>query len=142
MSRDCDIDFLGVFDTVASVGVIIPRALPFSTHNGKTRVFRHALALDEHRAKFRQETWHWDLTRKTFTWYDYVLNPFDPLYRAKRWLIGETKAETEAKRRARVFEKNVNKANKGEEARKTDIKEVSKAAWTRLCDVTLILIQL
>lgn len=67
MSRDVDIEFLGVFDTVASVGAIFPRALPFSQHNGKTRVFRHALALDECRAKFRQETWHYSLPEKTFT---------------------------------------------------------------------------
>lgn len=70
MSRDVDIEFLGCFDTVSSCGAIFPRVLPFSTHNGKTRVFRHALALDEHRAKFRQETWHYSLPQKTFSLID------------------------------------------------------------------------
>lgn len=67
MSKDVDIDFLGCFDTVSSVGAVVPRVLPFSTHNGKTRVFRHALALDEWRVKFRQETWHYKLPEKVFS---------------------------------------------------------------------------
>ena len=44
------IDFIGVFDTVSSVGAIYPRVLPFSSDNHITKTFRHALALDEHRA--------------------------------------------------------------------------------------------
>ena len=36
-------------DTVSSVG-IIPRRLPFTKANNNIRYFRHALALDEHRA--------------------------------------------------------------------------------------------
>lgn len=39
-------------DTVASVG-LVPRHLPFTTSNTAIRYFRHAIALDEHRAKFR-----------------------------------------------------------------------------------------
>jgi uncharacterized protein (DUF2235 family) len=38
-------------DTVCSVG-FIPRYLPFVTSNSSIQYFRHALALDEHRAKF------------------------------------------------------------------------------------------
>lgn len=45
--------FLGLFDSVASVG-IIPRDLPFSTTStAKCQYVRHAMALDEHRAKFK-----------------------------------------------------------------------------------------
>ncbi|CAK3899752.1 Hypothetical predicted protein [Lecanosticta acicola] len=45
--------FIGVFDSVASVG-FIPRTLPLSsTPTNKSRYFRHAMALDEHRAKFK-----------------------------------------------------------------------------------------
>jgi len=32
--------------------------------NGKTPVFRHALAPDEYRVKFRQEVWHSSLPEK------------------------------------------------------------------------------
>ncbi|KAI0368948.1 hypothetical protein BV20DRAFT_434793 [Pilatotrama ljubarskyi] len=51
-SIDVDIDFIGVWDTVASVG-LVPRTLPFTTSNRAIRVFRHAVALDERRARFQ-----------------------------------------------------------------------------------------
>ncbi|CCL98902.1 uncharacterized protein FIBRA_00909 [Fibroporia radiculosa] len=51
-SMDVDIDFIGVWDTVCSVG-LIPKRLPFTMSNDSIRVFRHALSLDEHRAKFK-----------------------------------------------------------------------------------------
>lgn len=45
--------FIGVFDSVSSVG-FIPRTLPLSsTPTNKSHYFRHAIALDEHRAKFK-----------------------------------------------------------------------------------------
>ncbi|KAF8323165.1 hypothetical protein DL93DRAFT_2162355 [Clavulina sp. PMI_390] len=56
--RPVRIEFLGVFDTVSSVGAMVPRVLPFSIDNHITKTFRHALSLDEHRAKFRSNTWH------------------------------------------------------------------------------------
>ncbi|TFY66446.1 hypothetical protein EVG20_g4650 [Dentipellis fragilis] len=52
-SREVPIEFLGVWDTVASVGIIFTRSLPFVTTNKTIKTFRHALSLDEHRAKFR-----------------------------------------------------------------------------------------
>ncbi|QRV93687.1 choline transport protein [Ceratobasidium sp. AG-Ba] len=55
-SIDVKIDFVGVFDTVNSVG-IIPRELPFAKSNYLIRVFRHAVALDERRAKFKPNLW-------------------------------------------------------------------------------------
>ncbi|KAJ3535236.1 hypothetical protein NMY22_g6574 [Coprinellus aureogranulatus] len=55
-SIDVDIEFLGVWDTVNSVGVI-PRRLPFSASNTLVRTFRHAIALDERRAKFKVNHW-------------------------------------------------------------------------------------
>ncbi|KAI0673864.1 hypothetical protein C8Q78DRAFT_656594 [Trametes maxima] len=51
-SIDVDIDFIGVWDTVSSVG-IIPHTLPFTASNRAIRIFRHALSLDEHRARFQ-----------------------------------------------------------------------------------------
>jgi len=50
-SVNVKIQFVGVWDTVASVG-LLPRHLPFVSSNNAMRCFRHALALDEHRAKF------------------------------------------------------------------------------------------
>ena len=41
----------GLRDTVASVG-LVPRSLPFVGTNSAIRFFRHALSLDERRAKF------------------------------------------------------------------------------------------
>ena len=49
--------FIGVWDCVASVG-FIPRELPFSkSPQNNIRYFRHAMALDEHRAKFKTLQW-------------------------------------------------------------------------------------
>ncbi|KAG6829309.1 hypothetical protein H0H92_004987 [Tricholoma furcatifolium] len=51
------IDFLGVWDTVDSVG-LIPKRLPFTTSNTIVRTFRHAISLDERRAKFKPNFWN------------------------------------------------------------------------------------
>ncbi|KAI0319543.1 hypothetical protein OF83DRAFT_1170095, partial [Amylostereum chailletii] len=56
-SVNVEIEFMGVWDTVASVG-IFPRRLPFTTSNSSVRFFRHAISLDEHRAKFQSNHWH------------------------------------------------------------------------------------
>ncbi len=44
-------------DTVSSIG-IIPRELPYSTTVPGVKTFRHALALDESRARFRPKVWN------------------------------------------------------------------------------------
>ncbi|KAJ7755772.1 hypothetical protein B0H14DRAFT_413606 [Mycena olivaceomarginata] len=56
-SIDVDIEFVGVWDTVNSVG-LIPKRLPFTTSNTIVRTFRHAVSLDEHRAKFKPNLWN------------------------------------------------------------------------------------
>jgi uncharacterized protein (DUF2235 family) len=54
---DVHVYFVGVWDCVASVG-FIPRKLPFSkTPTHSIHYFRHAMALDEHRAKFKVCQW-------------------------------------------------------------------------------------
>ncbi|KAI5116598.1 hypothetical protein M0805_006776 [Coniferiporia weirii] len=55
-SLDVDVEFVGVWDTVASVG-LLPSTLPFTKSNTAIKVFRHALSLDEHRVKFRPSTY-------------------------------------------------------------------------------------
>ncbi|KAG8792628.1 hypothetical protein FRC12_005407 [Ceratobasidium sp. 428] len=56
-SRTVRIEFLGVWDTVSSVGLLWPRHLPFTASNSIVKRFRHAVSLDEHRAKFKQNVW-------------------------------------------------------------------------------------
>ncbi|KAL0959660.1 hypothetical protein HGRIS_011362 [Hohenbuehelia grisea] len=56
-SVDVEIEFIGVWDTVNSVG-LIPRRLPFTTSNTIVKTFRHAIALDERRAKFKANHWN------------------------------------------------------------------------------------
>lgn len=56
-SVDVEIEFVGVWDTVCSVG-FIPHTLPFTHSNTAVRYFRHAISLDERRAKFKANHWH------------------------------------------------------------------------------------
>jgi len=50
---DVSVYFVGIWDCVASVG-FFPRTLPFSkSPTNSIAYFRHAMALDEHRAKFK-----------------------------------------------------------------------------------------
>jgi hypothetical protein len=55
-ATNLNIEFLGVWDTVSSVG-IIPRSHPYTSVNYAVKTFRHALALDERRARFRPNVW-------------------------------------------------------------------------------------
>ncbi|KAG8897272.1 hypothetical protein FRC00_004603, partial [Tulasnella sp. 408] len=55
-SRKVEVEFVGIWDTVASVG-FIPRTLPNTMTNRIVRHVRHALALDERRAKFQASYW-------------------------------------------------------------------------------------
>ncbi|KDQ18896.1 hypothetical protein BOTBODRAFT_153774 [Botryobasidium botryosum FD-172 SS1] len=56
--RNITVHFVGVWDTVSSVGLLYPRNLPFTTSNKSIVYFRHALSLDERRAKFRPNLYH------------------------------------------------------------------------------------
>lgn len=57
-STDCNPYFVGVWDTVNSVGWIDnPLRLPFTGHNPSIEIGRHALAIDERRAFFRHNLW-------------------------------------------------------------------------------------
>ncbi|KAI5476095.1 hypothetical protein MNV49_000413 [Pseudohyphozyma bogoriensis] len=57
-STDVTIHFLGVWDTVASVGFFPRSTLPFSSStNPSVKHFRHALALNEKRARFKANKW-------------------------------------------------------------------------------------
>lgn len=57
-SRECKPHFLGVWDTVSSVGWFTdPTALPFTANNPDIEIGRHAIAIDERRAFFRTNLW-------------------------------------------------------------------------------------
>ncbi|GAA5902173.1 hypothetical protein JCM8208_002496 [Rhodotorula glutinis] len=56
-SRDVEVHFVGVWDTVASVGALVPRTLPFASSASYIHIFRHALALDEARTRYMPQPW-------------------------------------------------------------------------------------
>jgi uncharacterized protein (DUF2235 family) len=58
-SRPCKPHFVGVWDTVSSVGWLAnPLSLPYTANNPDIQIGRHAIAIDEHRAFFRTNLWH------------------------------------------------------------------------------------
>jgi len=56
-SRECKPHFIGVWDTVKSVGLIKPRKFPNATLNPDVSFGYHALAIDEKRSMFRPNLW-------------------------------------------------------------------------------------
>jgi uncharacterized protein (DUF2235 family) len=56
-SHPCSIRFLGIFDTVKSVGYFSPRNLPHTRHNPIVQTVRHALSLHERRSFYAPTTW-------------------------------------------------------------------------------------
>jgi uncharacterized protein (DUF2235 family) len=57
-SRRVTVDFIGVWDTVSSVRYAgRDQHFPYTYDNPIVRTIRHAVALDEHRAYFRQNLW-------------------------------------------------------------------------------------
>jgi uncharacterized protein (DUF2235 family) len=56
--RPCPIHFLGLWDTVSTLGwVYNPEYLPFTHFNPNVRTVRHAVALDERRCFYRANLW-------------------------------------------------------------------------------------
>ncbi len=54
LARDCKPHFIGVWDTVGSVGFINHfRSFPYTAHNPDVQVVRHAVSIDERRCAFR-----------------------------------------------------------------------------------------
>jgi uncharacterized protein (DUF2235 family) len=57
-SRECKPHFVGVWDTVSSVGWLYdPVKLPYSTNDPDIAVGRHAISIDERRCMFKQNLW-------------------------------------------------------------------------------------
>jgi uncharacterized protein (DUF2235 family) len=57
LSRECQVHFLGLWDTVKAYGWIWPQSFPALRHNSSVRMVRHAVALDERRAVFQVTGW-------------------------------------------------------------------------------------
>jgi len=56
--RTCNIHFLGLWDSVSTFGWIYdPVFLPYTTNNKSVQTIRHAIAIDERRAFYRQLHW-------------------------------------------------------------------------------------
>ncbi|KIY72955.1 hypothetical protein CYLTODRAFT_366733 [Cylindrobasidium torrendii FP15055 ss-10] len=64
------VEFLGAWETVSSVGVVVAKTLPFTNSNRSIKTFRHALALDEHRVRFKANLFHrpFPAKAKTKSW--------------------------------------------------------------------------
>jgi uncharacterized protein (DUF2235 family) len=57
-SIDCNPAFVGLWDTVSSVGLLSrPFRAPYTANNPDIAVARHALSIDEHRGFFRPSPW-------------------------------------------------------------------------------------
>ena len=57
-SRQCKMHFVGVWDTVSSIGWLYdPLSLPFTRTNPDIEIGRQAISIDERRAAFRQNLW-------------------------------------------------------------------------------------
>jgi uncharacterized protein (DUF2235 family) len=57
-SREVAVDFIGVWDTVSSVGWIYdPVKLPYTANNPSVLVGRHAVSIDERRCFYRDNLW-------------------------------------------------------------------------------------
>ncbi len=60
-SRPCPVHFVGVWDTVSSIGWIYdPISLPYTAMNPDIATGRQAVSIDERRASFRQNLWRPD----------------------------------------------------------------------------------
>jgi uncharacterized protein (DUF2235 family) len=65
-STPCKPWFVGVWDTVSSVGwVANPLKVPYTANNPDIEVGRQAIAIDEHRAFFRQNVWRLPVPSQT-----------------------------------------------------------------------------
>jgi uncharacterized protein (DUF2235 family) len=66
----CPVHFLGLWDTVSSVGwAWEPESFPYTAKNPEVSIIRHAVALDERRAFFRTNLWSGEHPDKVEIWF-------------------------------------------------------------------------
>ena len=101
------------------MGVIASRRLPFTTSNTVVRVFRHAISLDERRAKFQPKTW----TKPTKEESTYSVTDQE-IELMKR--TGDQLRQSASKKKDQDGSlKSLEKKYSGERSAPTDVKEVS-----------------
>ncbi|KAG1717841.1 uncharacterized protein EDB91DRAFT_1188278, partial [Suillus paluster] len=88
-SRSVGIHFIGVWDTVSSVGVNKTRNLPSTNTCDYICYFRHALALDERRVRFQPEYVYGGMSDRS-NWFKYQspLSPTDEDRIKEVWFAG------------------------------------------------------
>ena len=101
-SRPVGVKFLGLWDTVSSVGwAFDPQHLPYTLNNPAVGTVRHAMALDERRAYFVQNLWGKVPTDVVQVWFPGVHSDVGgglPETEsglsaiALQWMVGEAKA--------------------------------------------------
>jgi uncharacterized protein (DUF2235 family) len=96
--QPCQLNFLGIWDTVKAYGWIRPKSFPALRHNRSVRKVRHATALDERRALFQMTGWSEDHPDVKEVWFagDHAdvggghKDGNSPLTDASlRWMLGE-----------------------------------------------------
>ncbi|WP_397448614.1 DUF2235 domain-containing protein [Pseudomonas sp. NA-150] len=103
--KPVNVRFLGLFDTVKSVGwVYDPLIIPYTASNAIVEVVRHAVAIDERRCFFRTNLWGVNSTVTTDikeVWFPGVHSDIGGGYApeeaqlalgAQRWMLGEAMA--------------------------------------------------
>ena len=102
-SRSVGVKFLGLWDTVSSVGwAFDPQHLPYTQNNPAVSTVRHAMALDERRAYFVQNLWGNVPSDVVQVWFPgvhcdvggggYPENESGLSAIALQWMVGEAKA--------------------------------------------------
>jgi uncharacterized protein (DUF2235 family) len=56
-ARECQIGFMGLWDTVKAYGFFLPKSFPCLRHNPSVLAVRHAVALNEQRSHFQMTGW-------------------------------------------------------------------------------------
>ena len=100
--RTVRVRFLGLFDTVKSVGWVYDQVvIPYTTNNPAVEIVRHAVSIDERRCFFRQNLWGSPQVSKTDVkqvWFAGVHSDIGGGYKPKeaqlaliahRWMLGE-----------------------------------------------------
>jgi uncharacterized protein (DUF2235 family) len=100
--KDIKIRFLGLFDTVSSVGwAWQPQYLPYTFNNPSVETVRHAVSLDERRSYFVQNLWGNQPTDVKQVWFSgthcdvgggYVETESGLSKLSLRWMVDEAKA--------------------------------------------------
>jgi uncharacterized protein (DUF2235 family) len=100
--RPVQVHFLGLWDTVSSVGwALAPQHLPYTENNPGVDMVRHAVALDERRAYFVQNLWGHIPADVTQIWFPgvhcdvgggYPENESGLSAIALKWMVGEAQA--------------------------------------------------